>query len=210
VQSLVEACAQLLEHLGLPGLIAVSAAELLLAPIPGEAVMVLAGFLASRGAFKLHEAVLAGSLGNLAGSLAEYLLGLYLARPALLRLGRYLFISERELELAERFFRSRSGFAAVLVGRIVPGIRSVISFPAGIARMNPLSFTLATLAGSLPWNALFAYLGYMLGENWQVVLAYSRLIDMVGVLALLAAAAYLLAKLRASDRSLSGTRSRGA
>uniref|UniRef100_A0A7J3X7I2 DedA family protein n=1 Tax=Thermofilum pendens TaxID=2269 RepID=A0A7J3X7I2_THEPE len=209
-ESAVEASAQLLERLGLPGLFALSAAELLLAPIPGEAVMALAGFLAVRGAFELHEVVLVGSLGNLVGSLVEYLLGLYLARPALLRLGKYLLVSERDLELAEAFFRSKGGFAAVLFGRMVPGVRSVISFPAGIARMNPLSFALATIAGSLPWNASFAYLGYLLGERWQEVLAYSSLIDAAGILALSAAAIYLLARLRASGRSLSGTRTRGA
>jgi len=209
-ERVIEASAQLMERLGLPGLFAVSAAELLLAPIPGEAVMALAGFLASRGVFGLHETILVGSLGNLAGSLIEYFLGLHLARPALLRLGKYLLISERDLTLAEEFFRSKSGFAAVFVGRMIPGIRSVIGFPAGIARMNPLSFALATITGSLPWNALFACLGYLLGERWQVVLAYSNLVDAVGVLALLAAAAYLLARIRASGRSLFGTRTRGA
>ncbi|MCC6040038.1 MAG: DedA family protein [Thermofilum sp.] len=208
--SIVEASAQLLERLGLLGLFALSAAELLLAPIPGEIVIALAGFLSSRGVYGLHEVILAGSLGNLVGSAAEYLLGLYLARPALLRLGRYLFIEEEDIARAEGFFRGRSGFAAVLVGRMVPGIRSVIGFPAGMARMNPLSFALATVAGSLPWNTFFAYLGYTLGERWQILLSYSSLVDAVGALALLAAAAYVLARLRASGRSRSGTRTRGA
>ena len=83
----------------------------------------------------LAEAVLVGTLGNLAGSLIEYWLGLRVARPALLKLGKYLMIGERDLEAAEEFFRRR-GALAVFLGRFVPGVRSLMGFPAGMARMN--------------------------------------------------------------------------
>jgi len=192
-ETAVELAASLLARAGLPGLFLLAVAELLLAPIPGEAVLALAGFLASRGVVGLAEAVLVGTLGNLAGALAEYWLGLRVARPALLKLGKYLMVSERDLEAAEEFFRRR-GAPAVFLGRFVPGVRSLMGFPAGMARMNPVVFAAATFAGSLPWNAAFAYAGYVLGERWSEVLRYSSYLDLAGAAALALAAAYLAAK----------------
>lgn len=178
---------------------ALAVLELLFAPIPGEVVMALAGFLASRGSMGFWHAVIAGTSGNLTGALVQYWLGLKVARPVLLRLGRYLLFSERDLEAAERFFLRR-GFTAVLVGRIVPGVRSVVSIPAGAARMKVPAFAAATLAGSLPWNLIFVYAGFMLGENWPRLLEYSRYLDTVGALALLSASAYVAVKLVQRNR----------
>lgn len=189
-EAAVELAASLLSRVGLPGLFALAVVELLVAPIPGEAVFALAGFLASRGAMGLADAVLVGTLGNLAGALAQYWLGLRVARPALLKLGRYLMVGERELEAAEEFFKRR-GALAVLLGRFVPGVRSLMGFPAGMARMNLALFAAAVFAGSLPWNAAFVYAGYALGERWSEVLLYSSYLDLAGVAALALAAAYL-------------------
>ena len=193
-ETAVELVASLLARAGLPGLFLLAVAELLLAPIPGEAVFALAGFLASRGVIGLAEAVLVGTLGNLAGALVEYWLGLRVARPVLLKLSKYLMVSERDLEAAEEFFRRR-GAPAVFLGRFVPGVRSLMGFPAGMARMNPAVFAAATFAGSLPWNAAFAYAGYVLGERWSEVLRYSTYLDVAGAIALALAGVYLAAKL---------------
>jgi len=193
-EAAVELAASLLARAGLPGLFLLAVAELLVAPIPGEAVFALAGFLSSRRAMGLAEAVLVGTLGNLAGSLIEYWLGLRVARPALLKLGKYLMIGERDLEAAEEFFRRR-GALAVFLGRFVPGVRSLMGFPAGMARMNPAVFAAAIFSGSLPWNAAFALAGYALGERWSEVLRYSSYLDLAGAAALALAAVYLAAKL---------------
>jgi membrane protein DedA with SNARE-associated domain len=193
-EAAVELAASLLARAGLPGLFLLAVAELLVAPIPGGAVFALAGFLSSRGAMGLAEAVLVGTLGNLAGALIVYWLGLRAARPALLKLGKYLMIGERDLEAAEEFFRRR-GALAVFLGSFVPGVRSLMGFPAGMARMNPAVFAAAIFSGSLPWNAAFALAGYALGERWSEVLRYSSYLDLAGAAALALAAVYLAAKL---------------
>jgi len=193
-EAAVELAASLLARAGLPGLFLLAVAELLVAPIPGEAAFALAGFLSSRGAMRLTEAVLVGTFGNLAGALIEYWLGSRVARPALLKLGKYLTVGEKELEAAEEFFRRR-GAPAVFLGRFVPGVRSLMGFPAGMARMNPAVFAAATFSGSLPWNAAFAYAGYVLRERWSVVLLYSTYLDVAGAIALALAGVYFAAKL---------------
>ena len=191
---MVELSVALLSSVGLPGIYAVAALELLLPPIPGEVVMALAGFLASRGRAELWQVVAAGTLGNLTGGLIQYLMGLKVARPVLVKLGKYMRFSERDLEKAEDFFR-RKGFGAVVAGRLVPGVRSIISIPAGMARMSVAAFTAATAAGSLPWNAIFAYMGYKLEENWHLVQMYSGYLDAAGALAIAAVVAYALLKI---------------
>ena len=207
VEGLVEWAVSALSRMGLAGVCALMALELLIPPIPGEAVMALAGFLAGRGEVELWQAVAAGTFGTVVGALAQYLLGAKVARPALVRLGRYVMFSERDLEAAEELFRRR-GFLAVVLGRLVPGVRSVISIAAGVVRMSASAFLAATLAGSLPWNAAFAYAGYVLGENWYIVRAYSDYIDAAGALIVSAAAAYALLRLAGRARCRRGCSSR--
>ncbi|MEM1869954.1 MAG: DedA family protein [Thermofilaceae archaeon] len=200
VESTVEAALTLLSSMGLAGLYVLAVLELLLAPIPGEVVMALAGLLASRGDVALWQVVTVGTLGNLTGSFIQYLLGWKIARPVLIKLLKRFFIDERDLEKAERFFSQRSGFAAVAGGRLVPGVRSVISLPAGMARMSLPAFTAATLIGSLPWNTIFAYLGFVLGENWHVVRTYSTYLDIAGAAVLAALTVYIALKLAERSR----------
>lgn len=188
--SLVEYVADLIAALGLAGVLALTALELLIAPIPGEAIMAFAGFLISSGRFGFAEVLLAGATGNLLGSLISYWIGLKLGRPALLRVGKYLGFSERDLKAAEDFFQRR-GSLAVLAGRLVPGLRSVISFPAGIAKMDLQLFIVFTLLGSAVWNALFIYIGFLLGERWSEITAYSEYLDAAGVAVLALLGVYL-------------------
>ncbi len=174
---------------GYLGVFALMALESALIPVPSEAVMPFAGFLVSRGVFGFWEAVAAGSLGNLAGSLAAYALGARYGRPLLERYGRYLLIGEEELSRVEEFF-ARHGDAAVFFGRLLPAVRTVISFPAGMARVPLARFSLLTFAGSVPWNAALTYAGVVLGENWVLVEEMGGYLD-VAVLAVLALLAYL-------------------
>ncbi|MCS7104125.1 MAG: DedA family protein [Thermofilaceae archaeon] len=199
LESLIDLASSILGRLGVLGLFALSVAELLFAPIPGEVVMTLAGFTARRGLMHLIEAVVAGTLGNLTGAVIQYYIGVSAAKPLILKLGRYFMIKEADLERAEEFFRKR-GAVAVFTGRLIPGLRSVISFPAGMARMKAQYFVTATLAGSLPWNALFVYTGFFLGENWRIILAYSELLDAIGLSVILTLTGYLVFKLWRRDR----------
>ncbi|MRI83909.1 MAG: DedA family protein [Nitratiruptor sp.] len=152
-------------------------------PFPSEVAMVPAGYLASKGEMDLFLAWLAGTGGSLAGALFNYLLGYRLGRPFLKRYGRYLFLKEESLEKVEAFF-ARYGPASTFWGRLVPGIRQYISLPAGIGRMELVSFSLYTLLGAGLWCAILLALGYFIGENEEELRHYLHLIlggVMVGV-----------------------------
>ena len=142
------------------------AAESCGVPFPSEVIMPFAGFLAAQGHINLPGAILAGTLGNVAGSLVAYALAARFGRPLLLGPGRRIGIREGHLDLADRWFE-RYGLTAVLVGRVLPVVRTYISFPAGLAHVEPVRFTALTAAGALPWCAALAVGGYELGASWD-------------------------------------------
>jgi membrane protein DedA with SNARE-associated domain len=147
-------------------------------PISSEIVVPLGGALASQSklglggtVIELVLVVLVSSAANLVGSLiAFYLTRRYGERVVLSRAGRWLGLSRGHLRLANRFF-DRFGLWAVFFGRLLPIVRTYISFPAGLAKMSYLRFTLATLAGAIPWNFALAYSGYLLGQHYEQVAA---------------------------------------
>ncbi len=143
--------------------------------IPSEAVMTFAGWLLIKEkGLGLEWIVLAGVLGGFGstlGSLFFYYVGALGGHPVLARFGRYFLISEDDVEKAERFF-ARWGIWAVFFGRMVPLVRSFISVPAGVARMDLRLFLIYTFAGSVIWATFLAGLGYQLGENWEDVRAF--------------------------------------
>lgn len=158
------------------GIVAVFLAMLLESaciPLPSEVVMPFAGFEAWLGHLSLWDAIIAGILGNLAGSLIAYAVGKWGGRPLLTRYGRYIFFSERHFNAAEKWF-SRYGSVAVLIGRILPAIRTFISLPAGIAKMNLSKFIIFTVIGTIPWVYILAEVGYQLGKNWAVIDLHSH------------------------------------
>jgi membrane protein DedA with SNARE-associated domain len=116
----------------------------------------------------LVQVALVGALGNLVGALLAYAVGRIGGRPLVERYGRYVFVREQHLARAEAFF-ARRGYLAVLVGRILPVVRTFISFPAGVAGMPVLVFATFTLLGSLPWTFALAAAGYALAANWSSV-----------------------------------------
>jgi membrane protein DedA with SNARE-associated domain len=138
--------------------------------IPSEAVMTFAGWLLVKdkghGLEWVIFAGLLGGLGSTIGSILFYYVGVWGGRPIIERYGKWVFISADELDKAERFF-ARWGTWAVFFGRMVPLVRSFISIPAGVVRMNLMQFTIYTFAGSVVWASLLAYAGYKLGENWE-------------------------------------------
>jgi membrane protein DedA with SNARE-associated domain len=140
-------------------------------PISSEIVVPLGGALASQGKLNFVLVVLVASLANLAGSLiAFWLTRKYGERVVLSRFGRWMGLSRGHLRLANRFF-NRFGLWAVFVGRLLPIVRTYISFPAGVAKMGYVWFSIATMAGAIPWNFVLAYAGYKLGQNYQTVAA---------------------------------------
>lgn len=138
-------------------------------PISSEIVVPLGGALASQGKLNFALVVLVSSAANLTGSLiAFYLTRRYGERVVLSRAGRWMGLSKGHLRLANRFF-DRFGIWAVFVGRLLPIVRTYISFPAGVSKMGYLWFSVATLAGAIPWNFVLAYAGFQLGQHWEVV-----------------------------------------
>jgi membrane protein DedA with SNARE-associated domain len=181
------------QRLGYAGVFVLMAIESSVIPLPSEIVMPPAGDLARRlPDWTLGGVIAAGTLGSLAGALVNYALSLAIGRPVLLllirRYGRYLHVSLESYGRAEAFFQ-RHGAIATFVGRLLPGVRHLISIPAGLARMNLISFSLLTLAGAGLWSAILAYLGYWFGSDPQrlseAMKAYSHWV-VGGALALIA------------------------
>jgi membrane protein DedA with SNARE-associated domain len=141
-------------------------------PVPSEVVMLLGGALAAGAVPGAHPAlvgvIIAGVLGNVAGSYLAWAVGKYAGRPAVSRWGRRIGIREHEIDRATAWFERR-GSAAVFFGRLVPVVRTFISLPAGFAGMPPGRFGLYTTLGCIPWTTALAVAGYALGANWQSV-----------------------------------------
>ena len=138
-------------------------------PIPSEIIMLYAGALVARGNMTLLEATAAGAMGNLMGSWLAYGAGMYGGRPMLEKYGKYILITRKKLDLADRWWL-RYGDAAVFFSRLLPIIRTFISLPAGISRMRFGRFTLYTLLGSIPWSFMLAWLGVKFAENYEEVI----------------------------------------
>jgi len=160
---------QIMGTLGYGGLFLLMMAESMILPVPSEAVLPFAGFLASDGRMSLALAFLVSLAGTLAGSLLSYAMGAYGVRPLLERYGKYVFVTPHHLETTHRFFEKRGGATTVFLARFVPVVRHLISIPAGSARMPLGRFTLATALGGGLWDFFLLYVGYLLGRNWETV-----------------------------------------
>lgn len=150
-------------YLGIALLMAIESACI---PLPSEIIMPFAGYLVSTGHFNLYLAATAGAIGCNLGSIVGYEIGKRGGRPVAERWGRYVLVGPGELDAADRFF-ARFGNIAVLIGRLLPVIRSFIAFPAGVARMPLIPFHIYTFIGSWPWCFGLAYLGMVLGDKWN-------------------------------------------
>jgi membrane protein DedA with SNARE-associated domain len=155
-------------------------------PVPSEVVMPLGGFLAASGHLSLPAAILAGAGGNLLGSLIAYWLAARFGRELLLGPGRWVGFSRAHLEHAERWF-DRFGLLAVFLGRLMPVVRTYISFPAGLTRVPLGWFCVLTFVGALPWSAALALVGYVLRENWERIAGPYTAVSVVFALLLLGA-----------------------
>lgn len=137
-------------------------------PISSEVVVPLGGALAARGHLSFLGVVVASSAGNLLGSLIAYLLVRRYGETVIMGPGRRVGLNAGHLRLARRFF-ARFGLFAVFAGRLLPVVRTYISFPAGLSDIPPLPFSAATIVGAIPWNLALAYAGYVLGQNYDRV-----------------------------------------
>ncbi|MDD1768329.1 MAG: DedA family protein [Methanomassiliicoccales archaeon] len=180
---------------GYPGVFILMALESACVPIPSEIVLPFAGWLVYDGQFDLIFAALAGTFGCLAGSVMAYLVGLYGGRRLVLRYGKYVFLSEKSLDTAERWF-TKYGDAAVFFSRLLPIIRTFISLPAGMAKMNLARFCVLTFVGSLPWCFALTYVGFALGPNWESITGIFEGLDILIVLGVVFILAWYLLRRR--------------
>ncbi len=159
-----------METLGVFGAGLLVALENLFPPIPSEVILPLAGFTASRGAFTVTAVIIATTIGSVVGAFALYWLGRRLGAERLARIAdKVPLMRGDDIRTSVHWFEKRRGAIAVFFGRFVPLVRSLISIPAGVARMNVWLFLGLTTLGSGIWNTIFVVLGYILGANWRVV-----------------------------------------
>lgn len=172
----------LISTLGYPGIVITMAIESALIPLPSEVIMPFSGFLASTGRFNLELVALSGAVGNVIGSLIAYSIGYFghekLVRRFVRKFGRWILVSEKELNDAERLINKYKDLV-VLVSRVIPGVRTVISLPAGFAKLPLGRFIVLTFIGSLVWSYFLAWIGFILGQNWKEIGPYFHKADTV-------------------------------
>lgn len=192
-----------ISSLGYTGIFVMMAIESACIPLPSEVIMPFSGYLVFQGRFNFWLVGLAGAVGCNVGSAVAYYVGAHGGRPFVEKYGKYVLISHRDLEWADRWF-TRYGDATVFFSRLLPVIRTFIAFPAGVVRMNLLKFHLYTFAGSLPWCWVLAYAGMKLGERWTQLRVYFHKMDLViGILLFLGVAYFLKRHLANNSRSSS-------
>jgi len=152
--------------LGYAGVVLLMAIESACIPLPSEIIMPFSGYLVYTGRFNLWWVGVAGAAGCVLGSIDAYHIGLYGGRPLIEKYGRYILVSRHDLDLADRWFE-RYGEIIVFASRLLPVVRTFIAFPGGIARMKMSRFITYTFLGSLPWCIGLAYVGRLLGEQWD-------------------------------------------
>lgn len=162
-----------LRDLGYAGLVALMVVESVFPPIPSEVVLPLAGYLVANGELSFPIVLATATLGSLIGAQILYELARHGGRPFVRRWGLRVHVGPEELERAEQWFERR-GPLIVLVGRCIPGARSLVSLPAGLLKMPRWLYLALTLAGSLVWNAVLIGAGFLLGEEWE------RVADVIG------------------------------
>jgi len=199
---LVQFIASTIAALGYGGIFLLMVFESALIPIPSEIIMPFSGFLAATGKLGLIGVILAGSFGNLVGSVATYFLGIKLGRVFLIKYGKYIFFKPHHLVFTEELFH-KYGEKIVFVGRLLPVVRTYVSLPAGIGRTNFFKFTVYTLAGSLIWNTILTYAGFQLGQNWRHIDRYSIYLDVIAVIAVISFIIWIVYKNRTKAKAIS-------
>ena len=180
-----------ISYLGYWGIVLTMGIESACIPLPSEIIMPFSGYLVYAGRFNLLWVSVAGAFGCVVGSVAAYWAGILGGRPFIEKYGKYILLSHRDLDTAERWFK-KYGDWAIFFSRLLPVIRTFISLPAGIAKMNFSRFVVYTFLGSLPWCFVLAYIGKVLGENWQTIKSYFRGADVVIVVVIVVGIAFFI------------------
>ncbi|MBV6626127.1 MAG: DedA family protein [Rivularia sp. (in: Bacteria)] len=172
----------IISSFGYAGIALLMLLENIFPPIPSELIMPLAGFTVNQGKLNMQLVILAGTLGSVLGALPWYYLGKLVGEERLRKwinkYGKWLALSGKDIDRSKRWL-DKYGKAVVFFGRLVPGIRTFISVPAGLDKMPLIPFLLYSFAGSLIWTAILTYAGFLLGENFQLVEKYIKPISII-------------------------------
>jgi membrane protein DedA with SNARE-associated domain len=169
IDNLINSVTNLIYNLGYFGIFTAALIETLFPIIPSELIFPLAGYIVHSQNLGIEQVIMfgfMGSLGSTLGAIIIYLIALKVGRRIVLKIGKYILISESKLEKSEAWFQ-KYGKVAVLLGRLAPGVRELISIPAGLSRMNFIEFTLFTFIGSFLWSLSLTMIGYYLGNAWD-------------------------------------------
>ena len=180
IHELAQVLVDLIFDWGYLGIFLLMAVESSFIPFPSEIVLIPAGYLASKGDMSITMIMLSALGGSLVGAFINYLLARTLGRKFLLRYGHYFFIKEETLLKMENFFASH-GHISTFTGRLIPGIRQLISIPAGLARMNIAEFTAFTTLGAGIWALILTLIGYFIGENQELIHQYLKQITIITI-----------------------------
>ncbi|MEK6923364.1 MAG: DedA family protein [Nanoarchaeota archaeon] len=175
---LIEYITQFISAIGYPGIFILMMLESMVAPVPAEAVMPFAGFLIADGKFTFANVMLISTLGSLVGSLISYYTGYFGGQILIRKFGKYIFLEEYHLDWTIRFFE-KYGSSTILISRFIPVVRHLISIPAGYAKMKIIPFLIYTLIGAITWNGFLVYVGFKLGENWNIIEKYTSIVDII-------------------------------
>ncbi|MFZ4541293.1 MAG: DedA family protein [Rickettsiales bacterium] len=165
----------LVEHLGVLGIFIMTFLESTFMPIPSEMTMIPAGYLIQQGKMHLGSVLVASILGTIGGAYFNYLIARHFGRGLFLRYGKYFLMTPAKLAKLEAFFE-RHGSISTFIGRLIPGIRHYISFPAGLAKMDSKKFLIYTAAGGALWMCVLIALGYHIGQNKELMMTYMPIV----------------------------------
>ncbi len=178
MEQLFEMVIQLINIWGYWGILIGMALESANVPIPSELIFGFGGYLVFLGTLDFTSVVIAGVVGGLIGSILSYMAGAYGGPEFVIKYGRYVFLSEKHVNMAQKWF-DRYGLMTVLVGRLLPVVRTFISLPAGFAKVNFIKFVVYTVIGSVPWTIALVYMGMLLGENWHLMRTIGHEVSLV-------------------------------
>jgi len=183
IRELAQTIVDLIFDWGYIGIFCLMAIESSFIPFPSEIILIPAGYLASKGDMSIAMIMSSALSGSLVGAFINYYLALSMGRKILKKYGKYFFIKESALEKMDNYFE-KHGHISTFIGRLIPGIRQLISIPAGIARMNLAVFAIYTALGAGIWALILVMLGYFIGENQELIDIYLKQIT-IGVVVIL-------------------------
>jgi membrane protein DedA with SNARE-associated domain len=190
-------------HMGYWGIFLLMFLESTFFPFPSEIIMIPAGYLAFKGEMNIYMVVIIGIFGSVAGALFNYYLAIHFGRKFILKYGKYFFIKEETLDKLEAFF-TKHGELSTFNGRLIPGIRQLISLPAGLARMNVAKFSFYSGLGAGIWVIVLVALGYLLGSNEALISEYLRSATVIALISVVLITIFYIVRNRRKKEILEG------